>query len=186
MREATRSEPSRAGVWLLPYRGIWPRLHRDVWAAPGAAIIGDVEIGADSSLWFGTVVRGDVHSIRIGERTNLQDHCVVHVTRDQHPAEIGSNVSVGHRATVHGCRVEDGALVGMGATVLDGAVIGEEAWIAAGALVPPGARIPPRSLALGVPARVVRTLDEEERRTQRDRTQHYVELSREYRDAGVP
>ncbi len=186
MREATTSEPSRAGVWMLPYRGTWPRLHRDVWVAPGAAIIGDVEIGADSSLWFGTVVRGDVHSIRIGERTNLQDHCVVHVTRDQHAAEIGSDVSVGHRATVHGCRVEDGALVGMGATLLDGAVVGEEAWIAAGALVPPGARIPPRSLALGVPARVVRTLDDGELRTQRDRTRHYVELSREYRQAGAP
>ena len=185
MREATTSEPSRAGVWMFPYRGIWPRLHRDVWVAPGAAIIGDVVIGAESSLWFGTVVRGDVHSIRIGERTNLQDHSVVHVTRDRHRAEIGSDVSVGHRATVHGCRVEDGALVGMGATVLDGAVVGEEAWVAAGALVPPGVRIPPRSLALGVPARVVRALDEAECRTQRERTQHYVELSREYREAGA-
>lgn len=141
---------------------------------------GDVEIGPDTSVWFGSVVRGDVHAIRIGARTNLQDHCVVHVTRDRFPAWVGDEVTVGHRATVHGCRVGDGALVGIAAVVLDGAEIGEEALVGAGALVPPGAKIPARHLALGVPARVVRPLRDEEIRSQRARALEYVETARGY------
>lgn len=143
-------------------------------------VAGDVEIGADTSVWFGSVVRGDVHAIRIGARSNLQDHCVVHVTRDRFPTWIGDEVTVGHRATVHGCRVGDGALVGIAAVVLDGAEIGEEALVGAGALVPPGARIPARHLALGVPARVVRPLRDEEVRSQRARAREYVETARGY------
>jgi carbonic anhydrase/acetyltransferase-like protein (isoleucine patch superfamily) len=137
-------------------------------------VIGDVVIGPDSSVWFGAVVRGDIHSIRVGARTNLQDHCVVHVTRHRFPVEIGDEVTVGHRATVHGCRVGDGALVGIGAIVLDGAEIGEGALVGAGAVVPPGMRIPPFVLVRGVPARVVRTLEEAERRAQRERALAYV------------
>ncbi len=165
---------------LLPFRGRLPRIDATAWIAPGAVVAGDVEIGADSSVWFGSVVRGDVHSIRIGARTNLQDHCVVHVTKGQFPAWIGDGVTVGHRATVHGCTVRDGALIGIAAVVLDGAEVGEEALVAAGALVPPGAKIPARHLARGIPARVVRELSEDELRLQRDRALEYVETARCY------
>ncbi|MDJ0868960.1 MAG: gamma carbonic anhydrase family protein [Myxococcota bacterium] len=165
---------------VLPYRGARPRIAATAWLAPTAVVIGDVEIGADTSVWFGTVVRGDVHRIRIGSRSNLQDHCVVHVTRDLHATEIGDEVTVGHRATVHGCRVRDGALVGIGAVVLDGADVGEEALVAAGALVAPGTKVPPRALVRGIPARVARTLDAEEVDRQRRRTLDYVETARAY------
>jgi len=165
---------------VLPYRDRLPRLDPSAWIAPGAVVAGDVEIGADTSVWFGCVVRGDVNAIRIGARTNLQDHCVVHVTRDRFATWIGDEVTVGHRATVHGCSVRDGALVGIAAVVLDGAEVGEEALVGAGALVPPGAKIPPRHLAVGVPARVVRPLRDDELRSQRARALEYVETARAY------
>jgi carbonic anhydrase/acetyltransferase-like protein (isoleucine patch superfamily) len=145
-------------------------------------VAGDVAIGPDTSVWFGSVLRGDVNAIRVGARSNLQDHCVVHVTKDRFPAWIGDEVTVGHRATVHGCRVGDGALVGIAAVVLDGAEVGDEALVGAGALVPPGAKIPARHLARGVPARVVRPLREDELRRQRERALEYVETARGYRD----
>lgn len=165
---------------MLPFRGCSPRIDPRAWLAPGAVVAGDVTIGPDTSVWFGTVVRGDVHAIRIGARTNLQDHCVVHVTRDRFPAWIGDGVTVGHRATLHGCRIGDGALVGIAAVVLDGAEVGEEALVAAGALVAPGAKVPPRHLVMGSPARVVRPLRDEELRDQRDRALEYVETARSY------
>lgn len=163
---------------MLPFRGRAPRIAPRAWLAPGAVVAGDVTIGPDTSVWFGSVVRGDVNAIRIGARSNLQDHCVVHVTKDRFPAWIGDEVTVGHRATVHGCRVGDGALVGIGAVVLDGAEVGEEALVAAGALVAPGAKVPPRHLVMGVPARVVRPLRDEEVRRQRERALEYVETAR--------
>lgn len=165
---------------LLPYAGCVPRVHADAWLAPGVVVIGDVEIGAASSLWFGTVVRGDVHAIRIGARTNLQDHCVVHVTRGRFATAIGDEVTVGHRAVVHGCTVRDGAMIGIGAIVLDGADIGEEAWIAAGSVVAPGTKVPPRALLRGVPGRVVRALAQDEIDEQRGRTLEYVATARRY------
>jgi carbonic anhydrase/acetyltransferase-like protein (isoleucine patch superfamily) len=143
-------------------------------------VIGDVEIGADSSLWFGCVVRGDVHAIRIGARTNLQDHCVVHVTAGRFATAIGNEVTVGHRAVVHGCTVGDGAMIGIGAIVLDGADVGEEAWIAAGSVVSPGMKVPPRALVRGVPGRAVRTLEQDEIDQQRARTLEYVATARRY------
>jgi carbonic anhydrase/acetyltransferase-like protein (isoleucine patch superfamily) len=166
---------------ILPYEGATPVVHPEAWIAPGAVVIGDVEIGPGSSVWFGSVVRGDIHRIRIGARSNLQDHCVVHVTRDVFPTEIGAEVTVGHRATVHGCTVGDGALIGIGATVLDGAAVGEEALVAAGAVVPPGVEIPPGVLARGIPARVVRDLSADERAGQRRRAHEYVATARGYR-----
>jgi carbonic anhydrase/acetyltransferase-like protein (isoleucine patch superfamily) len=175
----------RGGPLVLPFQGRWPRIHPGAWLAPTAVVIGDVEIGEETSLWFGAVVRGDIHRIRIGSRSNLQDHCVLHVTRGIHPVELGDEVTVGHRATVHGCTVEDGALVGIGAIVLDGARVGAEALVAAGALVPPGFAIPARSLARGVPARVVRSLSDEELGVQRRRALEYVETARAYR-SGEP
>jgi len=147
-------------------------------------VIGDVEIGPDSSLWYGTVVRGDVHEIRIGARTNLQDQCVVHVTRGRFATHIGDEVTVGHRAVVHGCTVEEGALIGIAAVVLDGARVGAEALVGAGALVPPGMQVPERSLVLGVPARVVRSLSVDERELQRQRALEYVETARGHASAG--
>lgn len=189
MRAVTTSDANRAalrsdGALLLPYRGRTPRVHRDAWLAPGVVVIGDVEIGAGSSLWYGTVVRGDVHAIRIGARTNLQDHCVVHVTRGQFATEIGDEVTVGHRAVVHGCTVRDGAMVGIGSIVLDGAEIGEEAWVAAGAVVSPGLKVPARALVRGVPGRVIRTLSQDEVDRQRERTLEYVETARHHASEG--
>jgi carbonic anhydrase/acetyltransferase-like protein (isoleucine patch superfamily) len=174
-----------SGARLLPYGGTHPRIHPDAWLAPGVFVIGDVEIGAGSSLWFGTVVRGDVHAIRIGARTNLQDQSIVHVTAGRFGTSIGDEVTVGHRAVVHGCSVRDGALIGIGAIVLDGADVGEEAWVGAGALVAPGMKIPPRSLVRGVPARVVRTLGVDETDLQRRRTLEYVETARRYAEGEV-
>lgn len=165
--------------------GRWPRLAPTCWIAPGCHVIGDVEVGDHSSLWYGTVMRGDVQRIRIGARTNVQDNSTLHVTRDLHPVEIGEEVTVGHRAVVHGCRVGAGALIGIGAVVLDGAVIGDEAWVGAGATVTPGTVIESGMLALGTPARSIRRLDAEEIRTQRMRTLSYVELAREHREAGL-
>jgi len=164
----------------LPYTDRLPRVDRSAWVAPTARVIGDVEIGAGSSVWFGCVVRGDVHRIRVGRGTNLQDLCVVHVTRDRFPTEIGDEVTVGHQATVHGCRIGDGALVGIGAVVLDGARVGDEALVAAGSLVAPGTEVPAGALVMGTPARVVRTLSPAERAEQRERARHYVSLAAEY------
>lgn len=169
---------------MLPYGGRLPRVHGDAWLAPGSVVIGDVEIGAGSSLWFGAVVRGDVHAIRIGARTNLQDGAVVHVTAGQFGTVIGDEITVGHRAVVHGCTLRDGALVGIGSIVLDGAEVGEEAWVAAGALVSPGTKIPPRALVRGVPARVVRTLGADEIARQRERTLEYVATAARYAAGG--
>jgi carbonic anhydrase/acetyltransferase-like protein (isoleucine patch superfamily) len=141
-------------------------------------VVGDVEIGADSSVWYACVVRGDVNRIWIGARTNIQDHGVVHVTRGLHACRIGDEVTVGHRATVHGCRVGDGALIGIGAIVLDGAEVGEGAVVGAGSVVTPGAKIDPGWLALGAPARARRRLGDEERALQRQRTLAYVDTAR--------
>ncbi len=165
---------------MLAWRGLRPRIDPSAWLAPSAVVIGDVVIGPDSSVWFGAVVRGDVHRIRIGARTNLQDQCVVHVTRERFATEIGNEVTLGHRAVVHGCTVEDGALIGIGAVVLDGARVGEEALVGAGALVGPGTQIPAGSLVVGVPARVVRVLSPDERALQRARAREYVETARVY------
>lgn len=168
------------GARILPHEGRWPRVDPGAWVAPGATLVGDVALGPEASVWYGCVLRGDVHRVRVGARTNVQDGSVVHVTRDRFPAEVGDEVTIGHRAVVHGCRVGDGALVGIAAVVLDGAVIGEGALVGAGAVVTPGTRVPPRTLVLGTPARSVRELEDAEREAQRARTLHYVETAREH------
>lgn len=190
MTEATRSIPSpsdqnpvtnlRAGAIIRGFGGAVPRLHPSVWVAPGAAIIGDVEIGADSSVFYGSVLRGDVERIRIGERTNIQDQATLHVSAGRFPTLLGDEITVGHRAVVHGCRVGEGALIGIGAIILDGAEIGENALVAAGAVVTPGTTIPAGMLAVGMPARVVRVLDDDEITKQRARTLRYVETARSH------
>jgi carbonic anhydrase/acetyltransferase-like protein (isoleucine patch superfamily) len=170
---------------ILPFREQHPRLGAGVWIAATARVIGDVELGDDVNVWFGAVVRGDVFPIRIGRGTNIQDNAVIHVTTDRHATEIGEGVTIGHGATLHGCRVGDRALIGIGAIVLDQAVIGEEAMIGAGALVSPGMVIPPRTLAIGSPARVKRDLTAEELGFLRYSGPHYVEIAREYARIGA-
>lgn len=162
------------------YRGVLPRLGKRVFLAPDAHLCGDVEVGDDVSFWFHTAARGDVHRIRIGARSNVQDGTVLHVTHRTHPLEIGEGVVIGHGCVVHGCTVEDGALIGIGATVLDGAVIERGAQIGAGAVVTPGTRIPAGQLALGIPARVRRPLEPEEQRHIEENVERYVRLKNEY------
>jgi gamma-carbonic anhydrase len=169
---------------ILAYDGKAPRLAASVFLADGSVVTGDVEIGEDSSLWFGTVVRGDVNHVRIGARTNLQDHAVVHVTAGTHPTSIGDDVTVGHRAVLHGCTVKDRCLVGIGAILMDAAVIGPDAMVGAGALVPPRMVVPPGKLALGSPAKVVRDLTPEEIAKLRDSASRYVGYAAKYRGGG--
>lgn len=165
---------------ILPFHGRLPRIGLDAWVAPGASVIGDVAIGVGASIWYGCVLRGDVNSIRIGDRSNVQDGAILHVTRDRFSADVGREVTIGHRAVVHGCQVGDGALIGIGAIVLDGATVGEEALVGAGAVVVPGSEVPPRTLVIGTPARAVRELGLKEIEQQRLRTLSYVELAREH------
>ena len=165
---------------ILPYRGINPTFGERVYIAPNATIVGDVTIGDDSSIWFGTVVRGDVHSIRIGARSNIQDNCVVHVTNGTWPTVIGDDVTIGHGVIAHGCTIRRGCLIGMGARLLDGSVIGEESLVGAGALVTEGTEIPPRSLVIGFPARVRRELTAEELEKLRQSPSNYVDYKNDY------
>lgn len=138
-----------------------PNLDPSAYVAPNAAVLGDVSLGVGSSIWFGAVVRGDANSIRIGDRTNIQDLCVLHVD-SKNPLSIGGDVTVGHRAILHGCTVGDRVLIGMGAILMNGVVIGDDSIVGAGALVTEGTKVPPFSLVLGVPAKVKRALTEEE------------------------
>ena len=143
---------------LRPYRGTLPRVHPTAYIDDSAQVIGDVDIGEESSVWMCVVVRGDVHRIRIGRRTNVQDGTVVHVMKDTHPTTIGDHVTIGHAAVVHGCTVEDQCLIGMGAILLNGAHIGTQSIVAAGTLVVEGMKVPPRSLVMGSPGKVKRLL----------------------------
>ncbi len=165
---------------LLPYQGIYPKLAEEVYIAPGAWIIGDVEIGLRSSVWFNTVVRGDMHYIRIGSETNIQDNSTLHVTAENFPLVIGNRVTVGHRAIVHGCVVEDDCLIGMGAVIMDGAKIGRGSLVAAGALVPPGHVVPPDSLVMGTPAKVHKAVEITDKELISQAARHYVELAAAY------
>lgn len=165
---------------LVPFQGQTPHVHDTVYLAPGSQIVGDVRIGAKSSIWFNAVLRGDLAPIIIGERCNIQDNVVGHVNTGQ-PLIIEDDVSVGHAAIVHGCTIRRGALIGMGAIVLNGAEVGENALIGAGAVVTENTVIPPRTLALGTPARVVRQLDERDLERLYRTSSSYVEKGRQYR-----
>jgi carbonic anhydrase/acetyltransferase-like protein (isoleucine patch superfamily) len=157
-----------------------PALGRGVFLAETCAVIGDVIIGDESSIWYGTVVRGDVMPIRIGARTSVQDNTVVHVTSGFSGTTIGDDCTIGHAAIIHACTVEDFCLIGMGSILLDGARIGRGSLVGAGALVTPGTDIPPNSLVLGSPARVKRSIDDKEREQIAYGATHYVELARRY------
>ncbi len=153
----------RTDITVMPFEGIEPRIHPSVFIASGARIIGDVEIGELSSVWFNVVIRGDVHRIRIGGRTNIQDLTMCHVTNKKFALTIGNDVTVGHSAVLHGTTIHDRVLIGMGAKVLDGSVVESESLVAAGAVVREGFRVPAGTLAAGVPAKVIRELTDEER-----------------------
>lgn len=172
--------------YILPYRGdfnpkgIKPTISPKAFIAPGAAVIGDVHIGADTGVWFGCVIRGDVNIVRIGERTNIQDGTVIHVTRHTGPTHIGSNVTIGHCVLIHACTLEDACFIGMRATIMDGAVVESGAMVAAGALVTPGKRIPKGQIWAGNPARYFRDLSPEDKAFIPVSAENYVQHAREY------
>ena len=170
-----------SGPVILPWRGVYPKIAADAFIAPTAVIIGDVVIGARSSIWFGTVLRGDVSAIRIGERSNIQDGSIVHVSSKNLPCLIGDDVLVGHAAILHACTVESGAFIGMRATVLDGAVVESGAMVAAGALVGPRKRVPFGEMWGGMPARLMRKLSDADLAQFKLGTDHYADLGDEYR-----
>ena len=167
---------------IVPFDGNTPTIHETAWVAPNATLIGQVAMGAESSVFYGAVLRGDVDSITLGDRSNLQDNVTVHCDSG-FPTRVGSGVSVGHAAVLHGCTVEDDCLIGMSATVLNGAVIGAGSLVAAGAVVLEGTIIPPRSLVAGVPAKVRRELTDEEVESLKENATHYVGYAAAHRAA---
>ncbi len=165
---------------LLTYGSHAPVVPSSAFVAPGAAVIGDVVLGEDVSIWFQAVLRGDINRIRVGDRSNLQDGTVVHVNQGAEPTLVAEEVTVGHQAILHGCKLGRRCLVGMGSVVLDGVSVGEESMVAAGAVVPPGLRIPPRVLVRGVPARIARPLTGSEIEHLARSAKNYVELKDGY------
>ncbi len=175
---------------ILPYKTYKPVLGKRAWIAEGSTVIGRVEMGEDSAVWFGCVVRGDVHYIKIGDRTNIQDLSMIHVTHykkedmsDGHPTIIGNDVTIGHRVMLHGCTIEDACLIGMSATILDGAVIGKESIVGAGSLVTKNKVFPPRSLIMGSPAKVVRELTDDEVAELYASAKRYVGFKNDYMES---
>ena len=165
---------------IKPFNNIEPKIHPTAFIAENAIIIGDVEIGEDASVWFGAVVRGDVNHIRIGARTNIQDMTMIHVSSKTHATILEDEITVGHRVTLHGCHVESGCLIGIGAILLDGVRVGKNSLVAAGSLVTPGTQIPPNSLVMGTPAKVKRELTSDELAKLQQSWRNYVELKQHY------
>jgi carbonic anhydrase/acetyltransferase-like protein (isoleucine patch superfamily) len=165
---------------IHPYLDKTPIIHPTVFLAEGSQIIGDVEIGEQSSVWFNAVIRGDVNYIRIGSRTNIQDGCIFHVSRKTYPLIVGDDVTVGHNVTLHACNIGHRCLIGMGATVMDGTEVGEDSIVGAGALVTAKTIIPPRSLVLGSPAKVKRELTDNEVQGIKESATHYIEDVKNY------
>jgi carbonic anhydrase/acetyltransferase-like protein (isoleucine patch superfamily) len=166
---------------LRPYRQSFPDVHPTAYVDESAQVIGDVRIGAESSVWMNVVMRGDVHRIRIGDRSNVQDGTVVHVMRGTHPTTIGNEVTVGHGVLVHGCTVHDRVLVGMGAILLNGVEVGADSIVAAGSLLTEGTVVPPRSMVMGSPGKVRRALSDAEVASIRDYAERYVGYRLDYR-----
>lgn len=165
---------------IIKYKDYKPKIHDSCFIAEGVTIIGNVTLESNTNIWYGTVIRGDRNYVSVGENTNIQDNCTIHID-DHKPTIIGSYVTIGHGAIVHACTIGENVLIGMGAIVLDGAEVGENVIVAAGALVPPNKKIPPNTLVMGTPAKVVRELTEEDIRKIRDSALYYVELAREYK-----
>jgi gamma-carbonic anhydrase len=171
------------GATILPYEGTYPKIDPDAFVAPGARVIGDVEIGAGASIWYNVVLRGDVAHIRVGARSNIQDGSVVHVSNQTWPTIIGEDVLIGHLAMVHGCTLHDRAFVGFGAIVMDGCVIESDGMLAAGAMLTPGKRIPSGQLWSGRPAKYMRDLSPEDMARNQIGVQGYVEVGRKHKAA---
>jgi len=165
---------------VMSWQGHAPKFAKGVFIASGAAVIGQVEMGEDVNVWFNTVVRGDVNTIKIGARTNIQDNTTVHVTSGTGPTWIGSDVTIGHNAVIHACTIEDLCLIGMGSTILDGAVIGRQSFVAAGSVVTPGKKMPSKMMIMGAPAKPVRELTEQELAFLENSARDYVKTSRSY------
>lgn len=165
---------------IIPFEGRTPALHPSVFVADGSRIIGDVRIGCDSSVWFNSVLRGDINTIAVGERTNIQDSSIFHVTHD-FKVSVGSDVTIGHRAIVHGATIGDCCLIGMGAIVLDNATIGPYSLVAAGAVVLQNVVVPEGSLVAGIPARIIRPLTDEEKEQLRQSAAGYVGYARRFK-----
>ena len=165
---------------IRAFQGVLPKVPKSVFVEDTAVVIGDVVLGEGCSIWFHAVVRGDVNHIRVGDRTNVQDLCVLHVTHDTHPLVIGSDVTIGHHVVLHGCTIKDRVLIGMGAIIMDGAVIGEDSVVGAGALVTENTKVAPRSLVLGSPAKVKRTVTDKELAWIRESAQNYVAYAHQY------
>lgn len=167
---------------ILPYKGIYPKIAPTAFIAPGAVVIGDVEIGEETTVWFGCVIRGDVNTIRIGKRTNIQDGTVIHVTRKIGPTRIGDNVTIGHRALLHACTLEDECFVGMGASLQDFATVESGGMLAAGAQLTPNKHVPKGQIWAGNPARFFRDMTEQESAFILQSAQNYVTHGYEYRE----
>lgn len=180
------SGAERHSMTLHSYLGKMPRIDPTAFVEESARIIGDVTIGPRSSVWFNAVIRGDVHFIRIGSETNIQDLACLHVTHDTWPVIVGDRTSIAHGVQLHGCTVGSGCLIGIGAVVLDAAVIGDSCLIGAGALVTPRTVIPPRSLVLGSPGRVVRTISDEEAAQLAENARNYLRYQQNYRKESEP
>lgn len=165
---------------IRTFKGIAPRLDATAYIDHSAQVIGDVEVGAESSVWMNVVIRGDVHRIRIGKRSNVQDLTMVHVMRETHPTTIGDEVTIGHSAVIHGCTIEDRVLIGMAAVLLNGVHVGADSVVAAGTLITEGSRIPPRSLVMGRPGKVKRELTDEEIAEIRWYADNYVRYRLDY------
>lgn len=165
---------------IRTFQGLKPTIPESCFIEETGVVIGDVVMGEDCSVWFHAVVRGDVHSIRIGDRTNVQDLCMLHVTHGTHPLVIGNDVTIGHNVILHGCTIRDRVLIGMGAIIMDGALIGEDSVVGAGALVTEGTIVPPKSLILGSPAKVKRAVTENELAWIKESADNYVAYMRQY------
>ena len=165
---------------IKSFQNTTPKIHESAYVTDDAIVIGDVEIGAESSVWFGSILRGDVNYIRIGERTNIQDGTIIHVSREKHSTILENEITVGHRVTLHGCHIETGCLIGIGAIILDGVRVGENSLVAACSLLTPNTQIPPRSLVMVSPAKVKRELSDAEVADLEKFWRNYVSLSRIY------
>lgn len=165
---------------ILPYKGIMPKIAPDAFIAPGAVVIGDVEIGPKANIWFGCVIRGDVQSIRIGAGTNVQDGTVIHVTRGDGPTIIGKGITIGHSVLLHACTLEDGCFIGMHSTIMDKAVVETGAMVAAGALIAPGKRVPKGQIWAGNPGKYLRDMKPAEAEFIGISEQNYIKLAADY------
>jgi carbonic anhydrase/acetyltransferase-like protein (isoleucine patch superfamily) len=181
MQENIAVEPEVETGKLYAFDGKSPKVHASVFLAAGARVIGDVEIAEGCSVWFNAVVRGDVERVRIGKHTNIQDNAVIHVTHFANPTQVGERVTIGHAAVLHGCTVQDGALIGMNAVVLDRAVIGAGSLVAAGAMVRPGTKTPDGVLVGGVPAKIIRDLTEAEIQMVSEGAENYMTYVKHFR-----